>query len=61
MIFHAYPEGNTRGSKKAKQAGNMPVSKKQTQIWFRQETGHGKNDPDRVEGSATQEWLKGNL
>src|SRR2546425_5888007 len=33
----------------------MPVSKKQTQTWFRQETGTGINDPDCDDGPVTQE------
>jgi hypothetical protein len=34
----------------------MPVSEKQTQIWFRQQTSRGKNDPDCDYGPVTQEW-----
>jgi hypothetical protein len=36
----------------------MPVSKKQTQIRFRQETGRGKIDPDCVESPMTQDWFR---
>ncbi|OLE89710.1 MAG: hypothetical protein AUF79_11620 [Crenarchaeota archaeon 13_1_20CM_2_51_8] len=37
----------------------MPVSKKPAQIWFGQETGRGKNDPDRVEAAVTQDHVSG--
>ncbi len=40
---HADPKGNTRRSERARQADNMPVSKKQAQICFRQKTGREKN------------------
>jgi len=52
------PMGKTQGSKKPGQANSMPVSKKQTQIWFGQEIGHEKIDPLCDFPPATQKWFR---
>jgi len=50
------PRGKHGDRKKAGQADNTPVSKKQTQIGFGQQMGPGKNYPLCDFLPATQRW-----
>src|SRR6266568_9368468 len=55
MIFHVDPLGNPRRSKLAREADNVPVSRRQAQNPTRTETGSWKKkDIDCVKGPVTQ-------